>query len=81
VYAGAAGAIHVTSVDIAAPATASAQTNWQLNGLAAGRHDAVARDCFEFLEDAATAKEAWDVVRLGRDVVVLVWCWCGAGVV
>ncbi|KIZ00780.1 putative SAM-dependentmethyltransferase [Monoraphidium neglectum] len=61
-YAGAAGAAHVTSVDLAAPACASAEVNWGLNGLDAGRHAAVAADCFAFLEDAAAAKEAWDVV-------------------
>ncbi|KAI8473438.1 MAG: S-adenosyl-L-methionine-dependent methyltransferase [Monoraphidium minutum] len=61
-YAGAAGAAHVTSVDLAAPACAAADANWALNGLPAGGHAAVAADCFQFLEDAAAAREAWDVV-------------------
>ncbi|GBF96339.1 pseudouridine synthase [Raphidocelis subcapitata] len=62
VAAGAAGAAHVTSVDIAAPAIASAGANWALNGLDPGAHAGVAADAFEFLEAAAAAKEAWDVV-------------------
>ena len=33
VYAGRGGAGHVTSVDIAAPASAAAERNWGLNGL------------------------------------------------
>jgi hypothetical protein len=68
VYAGAAGAGHVTSVDLAAPAIASAGANWALNGLDPGRHAGAAADCFEFLDGAAAAGEAWDVVGggLGR---------------
>lgn len=62
VYAGAAGASHVTSVDLAAPACEAAGRNWELNGLQAVRHAAVAADCFSFLEDAAAGREAWDVV-------------------
>lgn len=62
VHCGAAGAHHVTSVDIAAPCAAAADANWALNGLPPGRHAAVAADCAEFLESAAAARERWDVV-------------------
>lgn len=62
VHCGAAGASHVTSVDIAAPCAAAADANWALNGLRPGGHEAVAADCAEFLASAASAKERWDVV-------------------
>ena len=62
VYAGAAGATDVTSVDLAKPAMDEAQRNWLLNGLPPDRHHAAAIDAFQFLEDARAAKRSWDVV-------------------
>ncbi len=62
VYAGAGGATHVTTVDIAAPAIADAQANWTLNGLPPERHDGVAADAFAFLEQAAGGGERWELV-------------------
>jgi 23S rRNA (cytosine1962-C5)-methyltransferase len=62
VYAGAAGASHVTTVDIADAALGAADDNWQLNGLPQHQHESVAADAFDFLDRAAAAKESWDVV-------------------
>lgn len=61
VYAGAAGASHVTTVDVAAPALKDAAANWELNGLKRSAHSTAAADCFEFLDGAASGKESWDV--------------------
>ena len=61
VYAGAAGASHVTTVDVAAPALKDATANWELNGLKRSAHSTAAADCFEFLDGAASGKESWDV--------------------
>lgn len=44
VYAGLGGASRVTTVDIAAPALAAAQVNWELNDLPPTYHEAVAAD-------------------------------------
>lgn len=62
VYAGAAGAQHVTTVDVAAPALAAADTNWLLNRLPPANHAGIAGDAFGFLDEAASSKERWDVV-------------------
>jgi 23S rRNA (cytosine1962-C5)-methyltransferase len=62
VYAGAAGARQVTSVDLAKPAIEDARANWALNDLPADRHHAVAADAFAFLEEARTAKREWELV-------------------
>jgi 23S rRNA (cytosine1962-C5)-methyltransferase len=62
VWAGLAGAAHVTSVDIAAPAVAAAIHHWRSNGLASNRHTGVAQDAFTFLERAAAANQQWDIV-------------------
>jgi 23S rRNA (cytosine1962-C5)-methyltransferase len=59
---GRGGARDVTSVDLAAPACAAAEAHWHANGLPGGAHRAVAADAFEFLDDAAAARERWDVV-------------------
>ncbi len=61
--AGVGGAAHVTTVDLAEPAIAFANINWeQHNGLEPSRHEGHAADCFDFLESARKAKERWDVV-------------------
>jgi 23S rRNA (cytosine1962-C5)-methyltransferase len=62
VYAGAAGAGEVTSVDLAKPASDEAQRNWLLNGLPPSRHHATTMDAFRFLEDARAAKRTWELV-------------------
>ncbi len=62
VAAGLGGAKHVTSVDLAKPATAMAQTHWGLNGLPPAQHSGFAEDVFEFLEAAQTRRELWDIV-------------------
>jgi|JI10StandDraft_1071094.scaffolds.fasta_scaffold03329_5 23S rRNA (cytosine1962-C5)-methyltransferase len=62
IAAGRAGAVAVTSVDIAPQAIAAADRHWRDNGLAAGAHRAVAADCFDFLATAAARGERWDIV-------------------
>jgi 23S rRNA (cytosine1962-C5)-methyltransferase len=62
VYAGAGGATSVTTVDLAKPAVEDARRNWLLNGLPDDRHEAVAADAFEFLEEAKATKRTWDLV-------------------
>ena len=62
IYAGTSGATHVTSVDLAKPAMEEARRNWLLNDLPADRHETVAADVFQFLEDARAAKRTWDLV-------------------
>ena len=62
IYAGAAGARDVMSVDLAKPAMEEARANWQLNDLPPDRHQAVAADAFRFLEEARAAKREWDLV-------------------
>jgi 23S rRNA (cytosine1962-C5)-methyltransferase len=60
VYAGAAGATEVTSVDLAAPAIAAADANWALNGLEPKTHAGVVADVFDFLAEHSGQK--WDIV-------------------
>lgn len=62
VYAAMGGATSVTTVDLAKPAVEDARRNWLLNGLHADRHEAVAADAFEFLEEAKASKRTWDLV-------------------
>jgi 23S rRNA (cytosine1962-C5)-methyltransferase len=62
VYAGAAGARDVTSVDLAKPAMDEAERNWLLNDLPPSRHHTAAADVFRFLEDARAAKRTWELV-------------------
>lgn len=62
VYAGLGGASQVTTVDIAAPALAAAQANWELNGLSSAGHEIMAADAFEFLAGAAASQRLWDLV-------------------
>lgn len=56
------GGARVTSVDIAAQAHATAQRSFKEAGLDPKAHEFVAADAFAFLEDAARAGRAWDVV-------------------
>jgi 23S rRNA (cytosine1962-C5)-methyltransferase len=62
VYAGAAGAKDVTSVDLAKPAMEESQQNWLLNSLPSAQHTTAATDVFVFLEEARAAKRSWDLV-------------------
>jgi 23S rRNA (cytosine1962-C5)-methyltransferase len=62
VYAGAGGAEHVTTVDLAKPAIEDAEANWALNGLQPQKHVGVAADVFKFLEQANAAKDHWDLI-------------------
>lgn len=57
--AGIGGATSVTSVDLAPEAIKMAQKNWQLNGLAEDRHEAIVADVFQYMEETT---EPWDVV-------------------
>jgi len=62
VYAGAARADHVTTVDVAGPALAAADRHWQLNGLPADHHQSVQADAFDYLEKAQRRKKQWELV-------------------
>lgn len=62
VAAGRGGAEQVTSVDIAAPAIATAEQHWLMNDLPSGRHQGVTADCFDFLAECTNEKQTWDLV-------------------
>ena len=64
VYAGLAGAAHVTTVDSAQPALEVAQAHWNMNGLPEERHSTVCADAFEFLKSTSEAAKTWQVVIL-----------------
>jgi 23S rRNA (cytosine1962-C5)-methyltransferase len=64
VYAGVAGAVHVTTVDRARPALEAAELHWQLNNLSDERHTTVCTDAFEFLSTAQENDKNWGVVIL-----------------
>ena len=54
----------VTSVDISAPAIESARQNFVLNGLDPNHHQFLVADVFDYLEQAQSAGEQFDVVVL-----------------
>lgn len=58
------GKTHVTSVDISAPAIDSARQNFVLNGLNPDQHQFLVADVFEYLAQAQSAGEQFDVVVL-----------------
>jgi 23S rRNA (cytosine1962-C5)-methyltransferase len=62
IAAGAAGAAAVTTVDVAGGALADAEANWALNSLPPARHEVAQADCFDFLDQAAAGRKAWEVV-------------------
>ncbi|MFO1065798.1 MAG: class I SAM-dependent rRNA methyltransferase [Pirellulales bacterium] len=62
IAAGMGGAVQVCSVDLAPQAVAAADRHWQLNGLPTEKHQGTVCDCFEFLEQAVSAKRTWDIV-------------------
>jgi len=61
-HAALGGAVHVTSVDVAAPAIAGLARNLALSGLPAETHELVAEDAFAFLARAAERGRRWDLV-------------------
>lgn len=61
-HAALGGASHVTSVDVAAGAHATAQASFKRAALDPTRHAFVTADVFSFLERAAEKKERWDLV-------------------
>jgi 23S rRNA (cytosine1962-C5)-methyltransferase len=62
VHAACAGATSVVSVDIAKGAGVDAAENFRLNGLDPDRHEFVAADVFQFLEQARLKKRRFDLV-------------------
>ncbi|MDI3286017.1 class I SAM-dependent rRNA methyltransferase [Polyangium sp. 15x6] len=56
------GAAHVTSVDVAAAAHATAQRSFRANGLDPAKHAFVTADAFAFLEAAARRGEKFDLI-------------------
>jgi 23S rRNA (cytosine1962-C5)-methyltransferase len=56
------GAEHVTSVDVASAAHASAQRSFRANGLDPTAHAFVTADAFAFLDAARARGERWDLV-------------------
>jgi 23S rRNA (cytosine1962-C5)-methyltransferase len=62
VFAARGGATHVTSVDVAAQAHATAQTSFRLAGEDPAAHAFVSADVFAFLEGARKKGQRWDLV-------------------
>jgi 23S rRNA (cytosine1962-C5)-methyltransferase len=63
-YALHGGASSITACDAAAAAVEAAQRNLALNGFDSQAHEWVIRDCFDWLEEQATAGRRFDVVIL-----------------
>jgi len=61
-YAAAAGATQVDTVDIAKPALATARRNFQLNHLSLQQAGLHAMDALAFLDQAARRRQRWDIV-------------------
>lgn len=64
VQCGRNGAKKVTSVDLAEPAILDAKKNWALNDLPDAKHEALAMDAFQFLEDAIQSGRQYELVIL-----------------
>jgi 23S rRNA (cytosine1962-C5)-methyltransferase len=62
VAAGLGGATSVVSVDIAKPAIATAERNWQLNQLASEQHQGVATNVFDYLSSALDNKKLFELI-------------------
>ena len=62
IQAALAGARHVTSVDLSAPAIAAATRNAVRSGVDVAAHDAVVADAFDYLTEAAARGRRWDLV-------------------
>ncbi len=61
-HAALGGATHVTSVDIASAAHATAQASFRAAGLDPGKHAFVTADVGAFLDGAHARRERWDLV-------------------
>jgi 23S rRNA (cytosine1962-C5)-methyltransferase len=61
-FAAAGGAEHVTSVDVAAGAHATAQASFRAAGRDPGHHAFVTADVYAFLAEAKKRREQWDLV-------------------
>jgi 23S rRNA (cytosine1962-C5)-methyltransferase len=61
-FAAAGGARHVTSVDVAAGAHATAQASFRASGVDPGAHAFATADVFAFLEGARSKGQRWDLV-------------------
>jgi 23S rRNA (cytosine1962-C5)-methyltransferase len=61
-YAVRGGATHVTTVDLAEDAVASARENFSLNGFDPNAHDFVVADVFDYLRDARARGRRFDLV-------------------
>ena len=61
VAAGVGGATHVTTVDLAQPAIEASRDHWLQNNLPDSNHEAIATDAFEFLANAASRRQRWDI--------------------
>lgn len=64
IYAALAGAKETVNVDSSAPALETAKRNFQINGLAPKKHQFVAEDVFEMLNNLAGQKEHFDIIIL-----------------
>ncbi len=62
IHAACAGAIRTDTVDIARPALTAARRNFGINGLDLARAGFHAADAFDFLQEAISRHEAWDIV-------------------
>ena len=60
-FAAKGGADHVTSVDIAKPAIAAVNRNFEVNHLNT-KNEAIAEDAFAFIENKIQDKSKWDIV-------------------
>ena len=60
--AGMGGAAHVTTVDVARPALSLAEHTFPDNGLDPAGHETVARDAWQYLEEARRAGKRFDLV-------------------
>ncbi len=56
------GATHVTSVDVAQAAHATAQISMRANGIDPGQHAFVTADAFAFLDNAKKKGQRWDLI-------------------
>ncbi|MGH7437675.1 MAG: class I SAM-dependent rRNA methyltransferase, partial [Polyangiaceae bacterium] len=61
-HAARGGAAHVTNVDVATAAHATAQESMRVAGVDPGAHAFVTADCLVFLERARKAGQKWDLV-------------------
>lgn len=63
-YAARGGASHITSVDIAASAIEDAKRNFEMNGFDSEKHNFIATDCFELLQNYKNQGRSFDIIIL-----------------